>query len=338
MTNISVIIPVFNMGKYVGMCLDSVLNQTLTDIEIIVINDGSTDNSLEIIREYQKRDNRIIVIDKENAGVAEARNDGIKRATGEFIAFMDPDDMYASDEALYHCYEITQKEDVAIAGGKIVFLYQDGTTKEKNKIKIGNIIIDANGRTKYKDYQYDYGYLCFIYKRRLIVDNQIFFPLYSRFQDPPFFVKTMIKAEQFYLLDEPIYLYRQLPGAAKLTPLKTLDCLQGIMDNLQISKENNLAQLHYVSAERLNREGSYMVLNNLESSEIKKILYKFIKATSMVDVEWLNSEGFISSDYSLPEVFDYLLSTSAKYERLRKNVFIRFGLCIFSHVTRWWKK
>ncbi|WP_461879754.1 glycosyltransferase family 2 protein [Fusicatenibacter sp.] len=338
MPKISVIIPVFNMKKFVGACLDSVLAQTLTDIEVIVINDGSTDNSLEIIREYQKRDSRIVVIDKNNAGVGAARNDGIRVATGEFLAFMDPDDMYASDEALAHCYEAAIREGVSIAGGRNVLLYEDGTTREEVEKKIGDIVVSANGLTEYKEYQYDYGYLCFIYKRKLIIDNQIFFPLYSRFQDPPFFVKAMIKAERFYALEEPVYLYRQLPGAAKMTPIKTLDCLQGIIDNLQISKENNLVQLHYISAERLNREGSYMALHNLESAEAKKILYKFIQATAMIDVEWLKKEGFVPSDYFLPEVFDYVLSTSVKYERLRKNVFLRTALGIFSRVTKWIKK
>ena len=331
---ISVIIPVYNMEKFVGECLDSVLKQTLDDIEVIIINDGSNDNSLKIIREYQKRDNRIIVINKENAGVGAARNDGIKAATGDYIAFMDPDDMYASNNALRHCYNVAINENVSIAGGRTVFLYQDGTKEEEKEKQIGNISVKAKGLTEYRDFQYDYGYVCYIYRRSLLLDNNIYFPLYSRFQDPPFFVKAMIAAKCFYALDEPVYLYRQLPGAAKLTTSKTIDFLKGITDNLGISKENNLAQLHYVSAERLNTEGSYMVLNNLESPESKKILYMFIKATAMIDIEWLKKEGYTEIDYFLPEVFEYALSTSIKYERLRKNRFLRILLGIFSRIDK----
>lgn len=338
MPKISVIVPVYNMEKYISECLDSVLRQTLTDIEVIVINDGSTDASLKIIQEYQKKDNRIIIIDKKNAGVGAARNDGINTATGEFLAFMDPDDMYASNEVLFHCYETAEREGLSIVGGKTVFLYQDGSIKEEVEKRVGSIRISANGVTEYKNYQYDYGYVCFIYNRRFIVDNQIFFPLYSRFQDPPFFVKAMIAAERFYALDEPIYLYRQLPGATKLSATKTIDFLQGIMDNLQVSKENRLAQLHYITAERLNSEGSYMALHNLESSDAKRIIYYAIKATAMVDVEWLKEEGYLTAEYFLPEVFDYTLSTATKYEKLRNNFILRGLLGIWSRLSSRGKK
>lgn len=334
MPKVSVIIPVYNMEKYVGECLDSVLRQTLTDLEVIIINDGSTDTSLKIIQEYQAKDSRIVIIDKENAGVGAARNDGIRAATGEFVAFMDPDDMYAGNDVLLHCYEVAKREFVSVAGGKTVFLYQDGSTKDEDIKQVGTVTVNAGGLTEYTDYQYDYGYVCYIYSRNLLADNQIFFPLYSRFQDPPFFVKAMIAAERFYALDEPVYLYRQLPGAAKLTPKKTIDFLHGIMDNLRMSKENGLAQLHYITAERLNREGSYMALHNMESPEIQKILCAFVAATAMVDAEWLQKEGYQSTEPYLPEVFDYMLSTSVKYEKLKKNTFLRVVLGTFSRLTK----
>ena len=338
MPKVSVIVPVYNMEKYIGKCLDSILRQTLSELEVVIINDGSTDSSLAIIQEYQKKDDRIVVIDKANAGVGAARNDGINAATGDYIAFVDPDDMYASDDVLRRCYETAERERVSIVGGKTVFLYQDGSTKEETTKRVGNIEVNAAGLTKYCNYQYDYGYVCYIYKRSLLLDNQIFFPLYSRFQDPPFFVKAMIAAERFYALDEPVYLYRQLPGAAKLTPKKTMDFLYGIMDNLRMSKENGLAQLHYITAERLNREGSYMALYNMESSEIKEILHLFIKATAMVDTDWLNHEGYLPSATYLPEVFDYALSTANKYEKLRKNVLMRGILGLRSRLSGLVKK
>lgn len=338
MPKISVIIPVYNMEKYIGECLDSVLRQTLSDLEIIIVNDGSTDSSLSIIREYQESDSRIVVIDKANAGVGAARNDGIRAATGNYVVFMDPDDMYANDDVLLHLYQVAETENVSIAGGKTVYLYQDGKTQEEVAKQVGTLSINAIGLTEYRDYQYDYGYVCYIYRRELLVENQIFFPLYSRFQDPPFFVKAMIAAERFYALDEPIYLYRQLPGAAKLTPKKTIDFLYGIMDNLRMSKENGLAQLHYITAERLNREGSYMTLHNMESSEIKKILHLFIKATAMVDAEWLHCEGYLPSTTYLPEVFDYTLTTANKYEKLRKNGLLRMLLGLRSRLSGLVKK
>ena len=89
---ISVIVPVYNVENYLGKCLDSLINQTYKDIEIICINDGSTDNSLNILREYEQMDSRIIIIDQKNGGLSNARNIGLKEAAGEYIMFVDSDD------------------------------------------------------------------------------------------------------------------------------------------------------------------------------------------------------------------------------------------------------
>lgn len=89
---ISVIVPVYNTEKYLAKCLDSILNQTLKDIEVIVVNDGSRDNSQMIIQEYKAKDARIISIEKENGGLSDARNVGIAKASGEYVAFIDSDD------------------------------------------------------------------------------------------------------------------------------------------------------------------------------------------------------------------------------------------------------
>ena len=92
MPKVSVIIPVYNVEKYLSECLDSVVNQTLKDIEIICVNDGSPDGSAAILEEYAQKDNRIKVITQENRGLSEARNSGLKIASGEYIAFLDSDD------------------------------------------------------------------------------------------------------------------------------------------------------------------------------------------------------------------------------------------------------
>lgn len=116
-TTISVIIPVYNAENYLKRCLDSVINQTYKNLEIILIDDGSTDNSGEICDEYAKTDNRIKVIHKENGGVSQARNEGLRVATGEYIGFLDSDDFI-----LHNMYEnlIKQLElndaDISICG------------------------------------------------------------------------------------------------------------------------------------------------------------------------------------------------------------------------------
>ena len=90
---ISVIMPVYNTGKYLERCLNSIINQTYTNWELIAVNDGSTDNSLEILKSYAQKDNRIIVLEQENQGQSVARNNGIKVAKGEYILMMDSDDL-----------------------------------------------------------------------------------------------------------------------------------------------------------------------------------------------------------------------------------------------------
>ena len=103
MVKISIIVPVYNTEPYLEQCLDSIINQTLEDIEIICVNDGSTDNSLSILEEYASKDNRIRIINQENKGQGFARNNGLKNVNGEYVLFVDSDDWIELNtcEALY---------------------------------------------------------------------------------------------------------------------------------------------------------------------------------------------------------------------------------------------
>ena len=114
---ISLIIPVYNVEKYLARCLDSVINQTFKDLEIICINDGSEDNSLSILQEYSKKDERIRIINQQNAGLSAVRNVGIDVARGKYISFIDSDDWIDFDfcEKLYNSAE-KHSADIAVAG------------------------------------------------------------------------------------------------------------------------------------------------------------------------------------------------------------------------------
>ena len=117
---ISVIIPVYNMADYVGESITSVLNQTFRKFELIIVNDGSTDNSLEIINSYLQKDKRILVIDKPNAGLASAYNAGQQMARGKYIYFLDSDD-WMEPNCLEELYLVAEREqaEVVKAGGMI---------------------------------------------------------------------------------------------------------------------------------------------------------------------------------------------------------------------------
>lgn len=118
---VSVLIPVYNVEEYLERCLDSVLNQSLTRIEVICVNDGSTDKSLEILKKYQENDSRVIIVNKENGGLPSARNAGIERARGEYIGFVDSDDYVQPDmfEKLYNTAK-KEKSDVVVCGANIL--------------------------------------------------------------------------------------------------------------------------------------------------------------------------------------------------------------------------
>ncbi len=121
---VSIIVPVYNVENYLNRCLDSLINQSFDDIEIICINDGSTDRSLEILKDYEKKDNRVKIINKENSGVSNCRNKGIKVSNGEYIVFVDSDDWIDIDT-----YEIMMdniiKYNADIAVSNINYVYDD---------------------------------------------------------------------------------------------------------------------------------------------------------------------------------------------------------------------
>ena len=116
---VSVIIPVYNAEKYIGQCVDSVLAQTLQEIEVILVNDGSADGTLEIMKKYQKQDSRVRVIDQENQGPAVARNVGLHQSVGEYLAFLDADDFFAP-QMLEELYEgcVSNDADVSVVRSK----------------------------------------------------------------------------------------------------------------------------------------------------------------------------------------------------------------------------
>ena len=110
---VSIIVPIYNVEQYLAECLDSLVNQTLKDIEIICVNDGSPDNSADVVREYIQADSRIKLIEQENRGLSGARNTGLKVAKGEYVYFMDSDDWLESD-AMDICYQVAVTKGVDV--------------------------------------------------------------------------------------------------------------------------------------------------------------------------------------------------------------------------------
>ena len=141
MPKVSIIVPVYNVEKLLSRCLNSLVNQSLSDIEIICVNDGSTDNSLNILKSFSEKDSRIIIIDKQNEGLSVARNTGMNIAKGKYIGFVDSDDWVDLDfyEKLYNS-AINNGADIAVAGIIRTKKNQKTFILEYNKEEIANDI------------------------------------------------------------------------------------------------------------------------------------------------------------------------------------------------------
>ena len=199
---ISVIIPVYNSSTYLRKCLDSVVNQTLKDIEIIVINDGSTDDSKNIIEEYSCKYKNIIFIDQENKGIGKTRNIGIKKATGEYITFVDSDD-YIKENMLEEYYKYAKKHNFdLVIGSYIKKINNKEIIFENNKFKTGNV-----KTTPQILYLIEYGPWAKLYKRELLTNNNIYFDEKRKYEDMPFVSKTLLKSKLIGQITEPYYYY-----------------------------------------------------------------------------------------------------------------------------------
>ena len=234
---ISVIIPIYNMAEYIAYALESVLEQTLKDIEIICIDDGSTDDSYVILERYAAKYNNIIVLKQKNCGPGRARNLGISKAQGEFVCFLDADDFYLSKDVMQYLYEMAIKHSVNICGGSSCD-YRNGVISVLGVRK--ERIFKNNGWVTKEDYPGFTGYWAFIFKREFLIKNDIFFPSYKRGEDPPFFMKAIGCAGGAYCLSKMVLAYRKEHKKVIYDLEKSLDAIRGCRDVLIIAKENGM--------------------------------------------------------------------------------------------------
>lgn len=213
---VSLIIPVYNVEKYIRKCLVCAVNQTLKDIEIIVVNDGSTDKSLKIINTFKNMHPNFIVINQENMGLSAARNNGLKLARGNYVAFADSDD-YFDLNFLKLLYEAVKKNDSDIGICKYKKV-RDKKTRLKYKYNYQNNdykIIDSKMALKQllmdlkiKNYAWNK-----IYKKELFINNNIFFPEGRYFEDLATTYKLFFHAKNIVLTYDRSYYYLQRKGS-----------------------------------------------------------------------------------------------------------------------------
>lgn len=270
---ISVIIPIYNMDAYLRECLDSVISQSLKKIEIICINDGSTDYTQMILNEYAWKDKRIKVISQTNHGVAYARNAGIAAAKGEYLYFLDPDDWLPDDNVFLDVYSAAKKNNVLVCGGTFKEYATRGIIDQWD----GNLCkynFKEDGLINYSDYQFDYGWVRFIYNREFIVYNDLWIPSLKFFEDPVFFVQVMHKAKCFYGMKRCTYCYRTGHKSSELPYEKVLDLMKGLSVNLRFAKEHGYDELFALELARIENDYAELIVKHLlrrENTELRQL-------------------------------------------------------------------
>ncbi len=230
---VSVIIATYNTALYIEECLDSIFNQTLKEIEVILIDDGSTDNTDEIIKQYKREHNNLITYYQENQGAGIARNYGITLTHGEYMFFMDPDDKLPYNDCLEILYDTAKEKGVLICGGNILTL--NGNKRGNSYVAgDGDLAHSKNRMIRTKDFFFLYGHTRYLYETNVIRSNNICFAEYRRFEDQVFTVKALGIAREFYELDYPVYERRINHRQLHISEDVYLDIFRGFRDTLQL--------------------------------------------------------------------------------------------------------
>lgn len=264
MNKISVIVPVYNVEDYLQECIDSILGQTYKNLEIILVDDGSTDNSSKICDIYEKKDNRIKVIHKENGGVSSSRNEGLKHVTGDYIGFVDSDDFI--DNRMYEkLYNKIKEYDADIIKCNFVSVKEGHMleTKSTGKSKLYNRE-EAMLNYMKEPYKYNKHFKVVLwdalYKKELF-DN-VEFPNGLLYEDGYVTPKVILKSRRLVHLDESLYYYRTnnqgiMSKGITQESLKSLDDWKEI----HLLVKNKIPSCSSISAEKWLRK--YITIYNI---------------------------------------------------------------------------
>lgn len=234
MKKVSIIVPVYNGQDFINRCLNSLINQTYSNVEIIVINDGSTDNSLDLLKKYN---DKIILINKENSGVSDSRNLGLEKASGDYIMFCDIDDWYEKVTVEKAVCEI---ENYDLLKYRETRVFSDGSSI-KRKENLASMLyekeeIDIVIRRLF-DLSWATHIYCFIYKTEIIKKNNIRFNSKIRYgEDANFILQYLLKVKNVKVIDE--YLYNYYENSNSVT--NNYSSIFKNMENLQIFRSETL--------------------------------------------------------------------------------------------------
>lgn len=304
---ISFIIPVYNVEDYLRYCIDSIISQGISDYEIILVDDGSTDKSGEICEEYSRMDSRIKVEHTSNMGQSSARNTGIQLATGKYIAFIDSDDYYVKDSLEKFERHILENPNVDIVVGKVKTFFQDtGLTKPKcnykNLLEIEGVSGEAAIRNLINTGQFLQSVYSYFVKREILVKNNIHFNVkHKAYEDFDFTLKVFLAAKEVRVIDEYFLMYRKnrvgqitYKGNLKrdLSAFEvTFYWLEKITD-LKISEETKMTLIEYLSNNYFSSLGNQYFYSKAE----KKVRYNALKSGSQY-IRYVTSKKLIIGKY-----------------------------------------
>ncbi len=267
MIKISIIIPAYNVENYVTRALESVLSQTIKEKEIIVINDGSTDNTLQEIKKFSSN---IVLIDKVNEGVSVARNVGLEKAKGEYVCFLDADDFYVNETVLEDFYNIAVHNELDVLRGAYkIFNENKNEYKEHlppsfpkiNKVMYGQEFLINSIKYHFNEVVPWLG----IFKREYLINNDLFFPQGIAYEeDQLMFLKAMLTGGRFMQTDKYFYTY----------VYRETSCAR----NLNFSKAENVA---YIVKEELKLITDKKINKSLKKSVLKYCSSSFYQLTSI---------------------------------------------------------
>lgn len=240
---VSIVIPVYKCEKYLEECLESLVNQTLKEIEIICVNDGSPDNSAEILDKFAQKDSRVVVINQENQGVSAARNNALKIAKGEFIGFVDSDDWVDLDffEKLYNA---AKQNNCDMAAGDF---YRHGKIIKSKKLNYTKQEIFYNPIDKAKISNCPrYNYIWHkIYKKDILFANNLLFPTGVFYEDICWVVKSLYHLNGLVTVPNIFYHYRKNQGSivTQKSDKNKNDYLNAVRQMINFMEEHGMGEL-----------------------------------------------------------------------------------------------
>lgn len=239
MKKVSVIIPIYNVSDYLRECLDSVIGQSLQELEIICVNDGSTDNSLEIVREYEARDPRIVVITGPNGGYGKAMNKGLDRATGQYIGIVEPDD-YVAEDMFERLYQTAVEQDLDLVKADFYRFTRNSAGEEQRqyilldstKQRYGELLCPAEDPSCIR---FTMNTWAGIYRRSFLEKFRIRHNETpgASFQDNGFFFQTFVYARRAMILNTPYYCNRRDNPNSSVKSKEKVYCMNVEYDHIR---------------------------------------------------------------------------------------------------------